>query len=65
VTCSPAVGPDGTVYVGSNDNSFYAFSSSGALKWSYTAGNVFDTSSAAIGPDGTVYACLLYTSRCV
>ena len=56
VTCSPAVGPDGTVYVGSNDNSFYAFSSSGALKWSYTAGNVFDTSSAAIGPDGTVYA---------
>ena len=56
VTCSPAVGPDGTVYVGSNDNSFYAFSPGGALKWSHAAGSVFDTSSAAVGPDGTIYA---------
>jgi outer membrane protein assembly factor BamB/septal ring-binding cell division protein DamX len=56
VTCSPAVGTDGTVYVGSNDNSFYAYSPNGALKWSYAAGNIFDTSSAAIGSDGTVYA---------
>jgi outer membrane protein assembly factor BamB len=56
VTCSPAVAPDGTVYVGSNDNSLYAFNPSGTLKWSHAAGNVFDTSSAAIAPDGTVYA---------
>jgi outer membrane protein assembly factor BamB len=56
VTCSPAVGADGTVYVGSNDNSFYAYGPGGSLKWSHAAGGLFDTSSAAIGPDGTVYA---------
>jgi outer membrane protein assembly factor BamB/subtilisin family serine protease len=56
VTCSPAVGPDGTVYVGGDDNSFYAISQSGAIKWSHTATSAFDTSSAAVGPDGTVYA---------
>jgi len=56
VTCSPAVGTDGTVYVGSNDNSFYAYNPNGTLRWSHAAGSVFDTSSAAIAPDGTVYA---------
>ncbi|MGA2694019.1 MAG: PQQ-binding-like beta-propeller repeat protein, partial [Opitutaceae bacterium] len=56
VTCSPAVGPDGTVYVGSNDNSFYAISQAGSILWSYAGQSVFDTSSAAIGSDGTVYA---------
>ncbi len=56
VTCSPAVGSDGTVYVGSNDNSFYAFNPDGSVKWSYAAKSVFDTSSAAIGSDGTIYA---------
>ncbi len=56
VTCSPSVGPDGTVYVGSNDNSFYAFNQLGTVEWSYAAGGSFDTSSAAIGSDGTVYA---------
>ncbi len=56
VTCSPAVRTDGTVYVGSNDNKFYAFNTAGAVKWSHAAGAPFDTSSAAIGSDGTVYA---------
>jgi outer membrane protein assembly factor BamB/subtilisin family serine protease len=56
VTCSPAVGTDGTVYVGSSDNAFYAFKPDGTVKWSFTAKGIFDTSSAAIGPDGTVYA---------
>jgi outer membrane protein assembly factor BamB/subtilisin family serine protease len=56
VTCSPAIGPDGTIYVGSNDDTFYAFSPSGALKWSRSGAAPFDTSSAAVGTDGTVYA---------
>ena len=56
VTCSPAVGTDGTIYVGGNDNKFYAISTNGAIKWSYTAGQMFDTSSAVVGPDGTIYA---------
>jgi outer membrane protein assembly factor BamB len=56
VTCSPSVATDGTVYIGSNDNKFYAFGPGGAVKWSFTANGVFDTSSAAVGPDGAVYA---------
>ena len=56
VTCSPAVGTDGTVYVGSDDNSLYAIDTNGNVKWSYAAGSAFDTSSAAIAPDGTIYA---------
>jgi outer membrane protein assembly factor BamB/subtilisin family serine protease len=56
VTCSPAIGPDGTVYVGSDDNSFYAINQNGTIKWSHAAGAPFDTNAAAIGPDGTIYA---------
>lgn len=56
ITCSPSVGPDGTVYAGSNDGSFYAFSQSGAVAWSYASSGIFDTNAAAVAADGTVYA---------
>jgi outer membrane protein assembly factor BamB/subtilisin family serine protease len=56
ITCSPSIGLDGTVYVGSNDNSIYAYGPTGALKWNYAGQGVFDTSSAAVGADGTIYA---------
>jgi outer membrane protein assembly factor BamB/subtilisin family serine protease len=56
VTCSPSVAPDGTVYVGSDDNSLYAYGPDGTLKWSHASEGIFDTSSAAVGADGTVYA---------
>eukprot|EP01043_Picozoa_sp_COSAG02_P045888 COSAG02_NODE_4241_length_5596_cov_4.207932_5_plen_330_part_00 len=57
VRSSPAVGDDGTVYVGSNDQKLYAVTPDwpeGRLKWSFaTGGNV--NSSPAVGDDGTVY----------
>lgn len=54
VNSSPAIASDGTVYVGSWDKSFYAFSKDGSLKWSYLTGS-FVESSPAIGQDGTIY----------
>ena len=51
---SPAVGPDGTIYVGSRDFSLYAINPDGSLKWSYATGDRID-SSPALGPDGTIY----------
>ena len=36
---SPAIGSDGTIYVGSDDCKLYAINSNGTLKWSYTTGD--------------------------
>ena len=56
VRSSPAIGSDGTVYVGSDDHLVYAFNgSTGAIKWSYTTGDIVG-SSPTIDADGTVYA---------
>ncbi len=52
---SPAVGGDGTVFVGSTDGNFYAIDgATGALKWKYPVGAPIN-SSPAIGSDGTIY----------
>ena len=55
VSSSPAIGSDGTVYVGSDDGKVYALNgATGAKKWEFlTEGGV--SSSPAIGSDGTVY----------
>ena len=55
VTSSPAIGSDGTVYVGSWDKKLYALSGKTGVKlWEFEAGrSVY--SSPAIGSDGTVY----------
>lgn len=55
VTGSPAVAPDGTIYVGSTDHSLYAFGADGTQKWTYATGSTIDTCSPAIADDGTVY----------
>ncbi len=51
---TPAIADDGTIYVGSDDDSFYAINSDGTLKWSFaTGGNV--RNSPSIAADGTIY----------
>jgi len=52
---SPAVGSDGTVYVGSADYYLYALNPYGTLKWRFGAMDWVD-SSPALGSDGTIYA---------
>lgn len=54
---SPAVGPDGTIYIGDIwSGMFYAFNPDGTEKWSLdlSPGDGF-TSTPAVGPDGTLY----------
>ena len=55
MTSSPAIGSDGTVYVGSYDKKLYAINGKSGVKlWEFeTGGEVI--SSPAIGSDGTVY----------
>ena len=55
VSSSPAIGADGTVYVGSTDRKVYALDGrTGAKRWDFKTGG-WVTSSPAIGADGTVY----------
>jgi len=50
----PAIGKDGTIYIGNYANKVNALNPNGSLKWSYqTGGPVW--SSPVIGADGTVY----------
>ncbi len=55
VSSSPAIGSDGTVYVGSMDAKLYAVNGkSGVNLWEFETGGIV-LSSPAIGSDGTVY----------
>jgi hypothetical protein len=54
VRSSPAIGSDGTVYVGSNDDKVYAINPDGTQQWAFQTGGGVE-SSPAIGSDGTVY----------
>ncbi len=54
VHSSPAIGSDGTIYVGSNDENLYAFNPNGTKKWNYTTWGEIE-SSPAIDTDGTIY----------
>ena len=52
---SPAIGSDGTVYVGSNDEKLYAINGKTGVKlWEFGTGD-WVRSSHAISSDGTVY----------
>ena len=51
---TPAIGADGTIYVGSRDNNLYAINPDGTQKWVFATGD-WILSDAAIGEDGTIY----------
>ena len=54
VISSPAIGSDGTIYIGSSGNYLYAINPNGSKKWEFKTG--WDVSSSpAIGSDGTIY----------
>jgi outer membrane protein assembly factor BamB len=50
---SPAIGEDGTVFVGSNDSKLYALNPDGSKQWEFTTGG--GVSSPSIGFDGSIY----------
>ena len=54
VWSSPAIGADGTIYVGSFDSKLYAIYPNGSERWNFSTGAEVD-SSPAIGADGTIY----------
>ena len=54
IVSSPAIGPDNTIYIGSNDGNLYAINTDGSLRWKFpTHGAVH--SHPVIGSDGTIY----------
>lgn len=52
---TPAIGPDGTIYMGSRTNALYAISDQGQEVWSFSTEGRQTKSSPAIGSDGTIY----------
>ena len=50
----PAIGPEGTIYVGSDDGYLYAVNPDGTLKWRYEVGYSVKTP-PAVGNEGTIY----------
>jgi len=54
VASGPAIGLDGTVYVGSEDRKLYALTSGGAKRWEFPTADAI-TACPAIGTDGTIF----------
>lgn len=54
ISSQPAVGADGTIYVGSHDHRLYAITPAGQLKWRVDLQDrVYST--PLVGPDGNIY----------
>jgi len=52
---SPAIGPDGTIYVATSYKGLYALRPNGAVRWNLAIGG--ENTQPAIGADGTIYVC--------
>lgn len=55
VQSSPAIAPDGTIYVASMDTRLWALNPNGTVKWSVSPTFSSINSSPVVAPDGTVY----------
>lgn len=55
IDSTPAIGSDGTIYVGCWDCNLYAFNPSGVLKWKHHCGDSISYSSPIITENGTIY----------
>src|ERR1035437_4338517 len=51
---APAVGPDGTIYLGTWTGKLWAINPDGSRKWVFLAGNEIK-SAPAVAMDGTIY----------
>ncbi len=51
---SPAIGANGTIYIGSWDRNLYAINPDGTQQWAFPTGARID-SSPTIGPNGAIY----------
>ena len=51
---TPAIAPDGTIYIGSNEGYLYALTPAGRVKWSYYAGYPLQ-SSPTLDAGGSIY----------
>jgi len=54
IDSDPAIGDDGTIYIGSGDNYLYAFYPNGTLRWRFKTGGDVKTH-PVIADDGTIY----------
>jgi len=54
ITTSPAVGADGTLFIGSTDGNLYAVNPDGSTRWAFASTADFDGASPALEPNGTV-----------
>ena len=52
---SPAIGPEGVIYAGSQDRNIYAINPDGTEKWAFTGDQPF-LEPPVVGEDGTIYA---------
>jgi outer membrane protein assembly factor BamB/subtilisin family serine protease len=52
---SPALGPDGTIYLFGADQSLYALSPDGQEQWAFRAGGAILSASVAVAKDRTIY----------